>query len=119
MEEKLPNKFCYAVFCNVDPVLVYAIYDNKQNAVRYALSLIRYRRERALERGCDFGFYHFNPFIYKRGIVKNILNSEWKDRLWMDERVFTACLRSKDALDTGLSDDDCSVRVIRYPLRRE
>jgi hypothetical protein len=114
---KLPKKYCYAVFCNVEPTLLYAVYESKQEAVRYALSLIRFRRERALKNECEFDFYQFNPFIYKGVTIDHILASDWKDRLWMDQCVFTACLKVKDGLAEGLSDDGCHVRVVRYPLR--
>jgi hypothetical protein len=117
MKSKIPKNFCYAVFCNPHPSLLYGIYKSKQEAVRYALNLIRWRRKGAAERGYEFGYYHFNPFVY-RTIEQEKKSEFYRDNLWRESCVFSACLKIKDNEDkkSPFSDDGCNVRVLRYPL---
>lgn len=108
--KKETDKFVYLVYCNVDPI-VYGVYQKKQDAVRYAISLIRYRRDLAKQRGRDFGYYHFHPFPQQ-----SVLN--WmKDSsapYYYDMDVFTACLKIDD--ESEFTDDTCRIRVTRKVL---
>lgn len=118
MSTKTPEKYCYAVFCNPHPSLLYAVYENKWDAVRYAINLIRWRKDEAQKRGFEFGFYNFLPFISKYRTIKNLLKKEngMRDELWREHCVFAASLKIKDGREE-YSDDGCQVRVLRYPLR--
>lgn len=118
-KSKLPKKFCYAVFCNREPIL-YAIYSSKSDAVRYAVSLIRYRFEKAENQQLEFSILptSFFPYVSKHRTIKNLKEKpELLDELWAKADVFTATLQIKDGLSQGLTDDFCHVYVSRYPLR--
>jgi len=103
------SKFVYLVYCNrEDQKLVYGVYNKKQDAVRYAVDLIRYRRERAQQRGWKFDYYHFHPLPSKFSIQR----SNDKDCFdYREHTVFTACLKIEDTSE--FSDNGCVVRVIR------
>lgn len=113
----IPKKFCYLVYCNREPIC-YAVYDNKPEAVRYAVNLIRWRKERAIKDGHTFDFYHFHPFVGKYGVIKKQADSLFgADQLWMDQCVFACCISIPEEKDKALGDDGCHIRVIRMPLR--
>jgi hypothetical protein len=119
MNCNFPEKFVYPVFCNKTP-LVYAIYDNKYAAVRYALQLIRWRRNEAKNQNFSFDFYHFHPYIHKHDTLDYIQTSK-KDESWVSTTIFSACLmvRKEDPPNLpihSLFDDGCLVQVMRFPL---
>ena len=108
--KKKKDKFVYLVYCNVDPI-VYGVYEKKQDAVRYAIDLIRYRRDQAKRHDRAFGYYHFLPYPQRSAL------------LWMkspsspsyyDTDVFTACLKIDDKSE--FTDDGCRIRVTRKIL---
>jgi hypothetical protein len=104
------DKFVYLVYCNTDPI-VYGVYQSKQDAVRYAVMLVRHRRDRAKEKGHEFGYYHFMPLLKSYQI-------KWMndpDRpYYRDLLVFTTCLKIKD--NSPYTDDYCKVQVVRKIL---
>ena len=107
-QNRQEDKFVWLVYCNKDPV-VYSIEENKQSAVRYAIKLIRWRREWAIERDFKFGFYHFNPFVCSHAL-RNSKKEDSHERFEMT--VFTACIKCRDdKSENGL--DGCFVKVIR------
>ena len=109
--KKKKDKFVYLVYCNVDPI-VYGVYSKKQDAVRYAISLIRYRKQRAKEKGHEFGYYHFLPLMQPSQIKwANDSDSPY----YHDLLVLSACLMIKDNAKT-FSDDGCNVKVVRKVL---
>jgi hypothetical protein len=111
-QNKLPKTFCYLVYCNPDPAMVYATFKSKQQAVRYAIELIRWRRHTATANSLEFGYYHFHPYVGKCNTIEHVKASKNSDNLWMTETVFTACLKCR-----GGYDDACNVQVKRMPLQ--
>lgn len=109
------EKYVYGVFCNPEEKkLLYAVYDHKQSAVKYACDLIRYRKNRAKQFGYDFGYYHFNPLLSRSMLI----NSKNKDSF--DHReftVFSACIKTDDPSPYG--DNKCMVQVVRYNLNEK
>jgi hypothetical protein len=109
-------QYVFLVYCNQEP-LVYGVYKSKQKAVRYAISLIRYRKERIENAGNLFGFYHFCPFAH----ISTLSRMKDKDshEYWHDATVFTACVSEKDKDGKSLKDlnkwsnDGCFIRVDR------
>lgn len=104
------DKFVYLVYCNPEPI-VYGVYEKKQDAVRYAIDLIRYRRDRAKQRDHSFGYYHFLP-LPQRSALK------WmKDPTapcYHDIDIFTACLKIDD--ESEFTDNACKIKVTRKIL---
>lgn len=98
----MKRRYVYIVFCNVNPI-IYGVYLNKQKALKYAQSLITYRRERARERGYPFDFYHY------------CLENKGKENEFdkKEKTIFSTCLKIKDNLE--FSEDRCIIKVIRYP----
>jgi hypothetical protein len=117
MKRNKKQKYIYLVHCNKEP-LVYAVYESKQMAVRYAIALIRFRKKHIEERRRVFGFYHFHPFVHS-GILKR-MNEEESFEYFQDATVFSACISDKElngqrtALEFGY--DSCIVRVERRRL---
>lgn len=110
---KKKDKFVYLVYCNKDPI-VYGCYSSKQNAVRYAIDLIRYRKKREKEKGKTFGYYHFQPFMSKSQIAW----SKTPDSpYYYDVLVFTACLSIPEDKNKEWGDDACKIQVVRRVLR--
>jgi hypothetical protein len=106
------DKFVYLVYCNPEPI-VYGVYSKKQDAVRYAIDLIRYRKQRAKEKGHEFGYYHFLPLMQSQQIKWSANKDSF---YYYDIEVFTACLKIKDGSD--YSDDGCYIKVIRKILNQ-
>lgn len=110
----MKDKFVYLVYCNTEPI-VYGVYESKQDAVRYAVSLIRYRKNKAKQQGKEFGYYHFRPFVCSTQI-------KWmKDPncpYYHDVMVFTTCLRIPEdkKVNYGFSDEGCMIQVVRKIL---
>jgi hypothetical protein len=115
MKTKKKNKdeYVYLVYCNPDPQLVYGIYKSKHDAIRYAISLIRYRKERALSRGEQFGYYHFHP-LPQRSQLQWL--KEQDSPYYYDICLFTACIRIPEQKDKECGDDACHIRVVRRVL---
>jgi hypothetical protein len=109
--KKKKDKFAYLVYCNKDPI-VYGVYSKKQDAVRYAISLIRYRKQRATERGHEFGYYHFLPLLQPSQIK---WGNDSDSPYYHDLLVLSACLKIKDGAK-DYSDDGCYVKVVRKVL---
>ena len=109
--KKKKDKFAYLVYCNVDPI-VYSVYSNKQDAVRYAIDLIRYRKQRAKEKGHEFGYYHFLPLMQPSQIR---WANDADSPCYHDLLVLSACLMIKDGAK-DYSDDGCNVKVVRKVL---
>jgi hypothetical protein len=105
----MKKEYVYIVSCNRNPI-VYGVYENKQDAVRYAISLIRFRKKDAKKRNFEFGFYHFKPFIP----IYNILNNSFFPKC----NIFSVCLNIKGNIDE-YSDDGCLVTVDKYHLMRK
>jgi hypothetical protein len=110
--KKKKDEFVYLVYCNKEPI-VYGLYKSKHDAVRYAVTLIRYRKEKAKEQGKEFGYYHFHPLPQPSQL-------RWmKDSTgpyYHDITIFTACLSIREDKDVEWGDDGCHVRVIRRVL---
>lgn len=104
------DKFVYLVYCNPEPI-VYGVYEKKQDAIRYAIDLIRYRRDWAKERNQAFGYYHFLPLPHRSAL-------KWmKDPTapcYRDVDIFTACLKIDDKSE--FTDDACKIQVTRKIL---
>lgn len=111
--KKKKDEFVYLVYCNQDPI-VYGVYKLKQDAVRYAVYLIRHRKERALDQGKTFGYYHFYP-LAKRSQLKWMKDpkSPYYDKM----HIFSACLNIPEEKDDDWGDDGCHVRVVRNVLK--
>ena len=105
------NEYVWCVYCNTDPIL-YAIYKNKQKAVRYAISLIRYRRERAEYLNHEFGYYHFHPLPQPSTLAAMERDNMFESR---DATIFSACLKVKDNFES-FTDDGCMIKVQRRLL---
>jgi hypothetical protein len=105
-------KFAYVVKCNREPI-VYGVYLNKQDAVRYAVNLIRWRKKRAKSLGNDFKYYHFHPHVYRWYTIKNVTGT---DRVYERVTVFTACLHVPQEKNVEYGDDACFVQVERFPI---
>lgn len=108
--KKNKDKFVYLVYCNPEPI-VYGVYESKQDAVRYAIDLIRYRRNWAKERNQAFGYYHFLP-LPQRSTLKRM-----KDPTTLCYReidIFAACLKIDDKSE--FTDDACKIKVTRKIL---
>ena len=101
--------FVYLVYCNrEDQKLVYGVYANKQAAVKYAVGLIRYRKERAQHIGCNFNYYHFHP-LPSKSVLQHSKNKKSFD--YRELTVFSACLKIDD--NSPFGDDKCVIQVIR------
>lgn len=109
--KKKKDQFVYMVYCNPEPI-VYSLYKKKQDAVRHAIDLIRYRKDRAKQNGHEFGYYHFEP-LPQPSTLKWMKNVDCP--YYYDLTLFTACLKIKDGHET-YSDDACHVRVCRRVL---
>lgn len=106
------DEFVYLVWCNPYPSIVYAVFSSKQEAVKYALSLIRYRKEQCKKNGHDFGYYRFSPFPTKHQIsYANDSTSPY----YREVDYFRACLKIGDKR-TEYSDDACEIKVERRIL---
>jgi hypothetical protein len=105
------NKFVYLVYCNTEPI-VYGVYSKKQSAVRYAIDLIRHRKQRAKEKGHQFGYYHFLPLMQPSQIR---WGNDSDSPYYHDLLVLSACLMIKDGAK-DYSDDGCYVKVVRKVL---
>lgn len=110
MKAKKKDKFVYLVYCNPEPI-IYGVYEKKQDAVRYAISLIRYRRDRAKQRNHPFGYYHFHPLPQRVALwwMKNPVSP-----CYHDIEVFTACLKIDDKSE--FTDNGCKIKVVRKIL---
>lgn len=110
--KKKKDEFVYLVYCNKEPI-VYNCYKSKHDAVRHAITLIRYRRDLAKQRNQTFGYYHFLPLLQPSQI-------RWMhdpdSPYYHDLLVFTACLMGEKKKDESWSDDGCHVRVVRRVL---
>ena len=108
--KKKKDKFVYIVYSNPEPI-VYGVYEKKQDAVRYAIDLIRYRRDQAKRHDRAFGYYHFHPLPQRSALL-------WmKDSsapCYHDIDVFTACLKIDD--NSQFTDDACKIKVTRKIL---
>ena len=110
MKAKKKDKFVYLVHCNPEPI-VYGVYEKKQDAVRYAISLIRYRRDRAKQHNHPFGYYHFHP-LPQRSTLKWMKDPSAPS--YYDLDVFTACLKIDDKSE--FTDNGCKIKVVRKVL---
>lgn len=108
----MKNKYVFLVYCNVEP-LVYAIFKSKQNAVKYALDLIRYRKGLADVRGYKFGYFHFEPYVSKWQLSVQKDDIDFK---YTHYTVFSVCLRIEDDLNSKVSDNGCIIKVERRIL---
>jgi hypothetical protein len=110
--KKKKDEFVYLVYCNKEPV-VYGVCKSKHDAVRYACSLIRYRKNKAKERSKEFGYYHFHPLPQQSQL-------RWmKDPLspyYYDLTLFTVCLCIPEDKNVEWGDDECFIRVVRRVL---
>ena len=112
-KNKKKDSFVYLVYCNPDPQLVYGVYKSKHDAVRYALSLIRYRRERATSKNKKFGYYHFHPLPQEN----QLLRMKNKDsHCYYDSCIFTVCISVPEDKNKEWGDDSCHIRVVRRVL---
>ena len=104
MNKSQKNRYVYCVFCNTAPIL-YAIHSNKESAIEYAKFLINHRFSRAMERNYEFGYYHY--------VEDNIVKT--KETKWdkLEKLILSACLKIKDNLHKGASEDGCFVKVER------
>ena len=104
---KQRQKYVFLVYCNAEPhKLVYAVFISKKSALKYAQSLIKYREDKAKERGWNFGYYHYE--------------TEHKGKTMIDERekmILSACLRIEDNL-TAYSENATYVQVIRRNISK-
>lgn len=107
------KEYAYLVFCNPEPIF-YGAFKKKQDAVRYALSLIRYRRSCAQENGYKFGFIHFDPYISEYTLKQMHTEDAWENK---EALVFSACLRVEDNLADHLSNNACKIKVSRVLVR--
>ena len=107
--KKKKDQFVYLVYCNKDPI-VYGVYKSKQKAVRYAVSLIRYRKSKALERGKTFGYYHFLPLL-KSCQIRWMHDPE--SLYYYDILVFSTCLSIPEDKNVEFGDDGCTIKVVR------
>lgn len=99
-------KYIYLVLCNPQPV-VYSVFSNKKSALNYANILIEYRKDLAIKRNYEFGFYHK---IYEDKRKENYFDK-------YEKTIFSACLKIKDLkLPDNSSQDGTYVKVIRKPL---
>lgn len=110
---KKKDKFVYLVYCNKEPI-VYGCYSSKQDAVRYAVDLIRYRKDKAKERGKDFGYYHFLPLLQPSQI--RWMNDP-ESPYYYNVLVFSACLSIPEDKNVDWGDDGCKIQVIRKVLK--
>ena len=110
--KKKKDKFVYLVYCNKEPI-VYGVYSSKQKAVRYAVTLIRYRKKNTIEREKTFGYYHFLPLLQTAQIrwMKDPESPYYYDTL-----VFSACLSIPEDKNNEWGDDACAIRVVRKVL---
>jgi hypothetical protein len=111
--KKKGDEFVYLVYCNPDPQLVYGVYKSKHDAIRYAISLIRYRKERAISKGQTFGYHHFRPLMQPMQLrwMKDKDNPSYYDMC-----VFTACLSIPEQKNNEWGDNACHIRVVRRVL---
>jgi hypothetical protein len=124
--KKQKIEYVYLVYCNRNP-LVYAIYKSQVKAIKYAKSLIEYRKTHAEEKGWKFGFYHYfdltNPennipkftptFEHPKPLTIKDYNSEYDIR---ELTIFSTCLSIKE--DAGeYGDDRCLIQVVRRPIQ--
>ena len=106
------EKFVYLVWCNPNPSLLYAIYSSKKDAVKYAISLIRYRKEVCEKHGYNFGYYSFTPLPTEAQLSwANDPNCAY----YGDVSYFHVCLKIGDKR-TEYSDDGCVIKVERRIL---
>ena len=92
MKKQKKDKWVYIVSCNKEPI-IYGVYFNCREAVKYAESLVLYRRPE--------GFYHYENL--ERTWRKQARQTEFKDAM-----VFSACLRNPERTS---ADDGCLVTV--------
>ena len=111
--KKKKDQFVYLVYCNPEPPIIYSVYKKKQDAVRHAISLIRYRKNMAKQKGHEFGYYHFCP-LPQPTTLKWMKNADCP--YYYDLTLFTTCLKIEDK-DKNYSDDACHVRVCRRVLQ--
>lgn len=111
--KKKKDKFVYLVYCNPGEPILYSIYEKKHDAVRHAISLIRYRKNLAKTNGHKFGYYHFHP-LPQLTTLKWMKNADCP--YYYDLTLFTACLEIGDKREK-YSDDACHVRVCRRVLQ--
>ena len=108
---KKKAKYIYLVYCNPYPSTLYAVYEKKQDAVRYACHLIRYRKELAKHNNWYFDYYHFHPFL--GNATRHFMT---KDPIMAEGTIFSACLSIADNLDDW-SNDKCIVKVERKQIK--
>lgn len=109
------DKFIYLVYCNPEPI-VYEIFESKHDAVRYAINLIRYRKNKAKERGYNFSFYHFHP-LPQESAIRSFNDSD--SPYYRDPTLFSVCLSIPEERHKHFGDDSCHIRVIRRVLRKK
>lgn len=113
-DKNLKTNWVYLVYCNPNKPLVYGIYENKKKAVKYALSLIEYRRELARKNNWIFDFYHCEDLSFEKEKKISIDHPDWREKT-----IFTACLNVKDKDGKSpIFDDTCYVQVIRRPITK-
>ena len=95
-------QYVYLVYCNVEK-LVYGVYFSKKSALKYAQSLIEYRKTNTQKDGLDFSFYH-----YEKENKRRETDLERREKV-----IFTCCIRSIDKYLDG-----CYIQVIRREISK-
>ena len=99
--------YIYLVYCNLTPSLVYGVFSSKKSALKYAYQLVRWREEKAKERGWEFGYYHQ-------------MTEDKRPETDFDKRekyIFSVSLRIKDGAPPDMSSEDATlIQVVRRPL---
>jgi hypothetical protein len=104
---KQRQKYVFLVYCNAEPhKLVYAVFISKKSALKYAQSLIKYREDRAKERGWNFGYYHYETEMKKE--------TEFDRR---EKMILSCCLRIEDGATT-MSENATYIQVIRRNISK-
>lgn len=102
---KNKTNYVYLVYCNPNEPIVYAIYQNKKSALKYANQLIKWREESTIARNGEFGFYH-----------KFLCDDSRKESDYdkIDKTIFSASLKIK--CNSLYNEDGCIIKVVRRPL---
>ena len=106
--------FVYLVYCNVEPI-IYAVYSNIDKAIKYAKSLVEFRKAQAISKNYQFTFSHY----YDRAEEEKEMISRGEKipfdnelEIYSDKLIFSTYLSIKGD-KSQFSEDGCNIKVVR------
>lgn len=108
-EYNFNDNIVYLVYCNVDPI-IYAVYSDINKAVKYAKSLVEFRKAQAISKNYQFGFCHYYDRLEEE--AGNVIFPDTDFEVYQEKLIFSTCLNIKDD-KSQFSEDKCIIKVIR------